>query len=194
MSLEWMLIRGSGFVALALLGGSVVWGLLLSLKVVPRSAKTLTYVHEGLSVGAVLAALAGALEPAGEALIFVAGPAGSGRTHLLSGQCAAAERRGLRGVYLPLREHRALAPDMLEGLETLDLVAVDDVGAIAGDDADDPRRSYLIPHLPFKVLATPVLGITVLLLAFEHIYNIGIFDPAYGWLSEVSGSLSFACC
>jgi cytochrome c oxidase subunit 1 len=31
-----------------------------------------------------------------------------------------------------------------------------------------------------QVLATPVLGITVLLLAFEHIYNIGIFDPAFG--------------
>jgi cytochrome c oxidase subunit 1 len=31
-----------------------------------------------------------------------------------------------------------------------------------------------------QVLATPVLGITVLLLAFEHLYHIGIFDPAYG--------------
>jgi cytochrome c oxidase subunit 1 len=31
-----------------------------------------------------------------------------------------------------------------------------------------------------QVLATPVLGITVLLLAFEHIYHIGIFDPLYG--------------
>ena len=31
-----------------------------------------------------------------------------------------------------------------------------------------------------QVLATPVLGITVLLLAFEHIYHIGIFDPKEG--------------
>ncbi|MHC5066056.1 MAG: cytochrome c oxidase subunit I, partial [Planctomycetota bacterium] len=31
-----------------------------------------------------------------------------------------------------------------------------------------------------QVLATPVLGITVLLLAFEHIYHIGVFDPSYG--------------
>jgi cytochrome c oxidase subunit 1 len=31
-----------------------------------------------------------------------------------------------------------------------------------------------------QVLATPVLGITVLLLAFEHLYHIGIFDPTYG--------------
>ncbi len=31
-----------------------------------------------------------------------------------------------------------------------------------------------------QVLATPVLGITVALLAFEHIYHIGVFDPAEG--------------
>jgi cytochrome c oxidase subunit I len=31
-----------------------------------------------------------------------------------------------------------------------------------------------------QVLATPVLGITVLLVAFERIYNIGIFDPRLG--------------
>ncbi len=31
-----------------------------------------------------------------------------------------------------------------------------------------------------QVLATPVLGITVLLLAFERIYHIGIFDPKFG--------------
>jgi cytochrome c oxidase subunit 1 len=31
-----------------------------------------------------------------------------------------------------------------------------------------------------QVLATPVLGITVLLVAFERLYNIGIFDPRLG--------------
>ena len=31
-----------------------------------------------------------------------------------------------------------------------------------------------------QVLATPVLGITVLLLAFENMYHVGVFDPAYG--------------
>ena len=31
-----------------------------------------------------------------------------------------------------------------------------------------------------QVLATPVLGITVLLLAFERLYHIGIFDPHFG--------------
>jgi cytochrome c oxidase subunit 1 len=31
-----------------------------------------------------------------------------------------------------------------------------------------------------QVLATPVLGITIALLAFEHIYHIGVFDPKEG--------------
>jgi cytochrome c oxidase subunit 1 len=31
-----------------------------------------------------------------------------------------------------------------------------------------------------QVLATPVLGITLLLLLFEHVFHIGIFDPVFG--------------
>lgn len=79
-----------------------------------------------------ITALARSLEADGERLIFISGPTGSGRTHLLSGQCAAAEAAGLRCAYLPLREHRDLATEMLEGIEALDLIAIDDVEAIAG--------------------------------------------------------------
>ncbi|MCB1926034.1 MAG: DnaA regulatory inactivator Hda [Gammaproteobacteria bacterium] len=84
---------------------------------------------------ALLDALARTLDGAGEQLIFIAGAAGSGRSHLLLGQCAAAEARGRHSAYLPLGEHATLAPQMLDGLEALDLVAVDDVDAIAGDMA-----------------------------------------------------------
>ncbi len=81
----------------------------------------------------VIAALEAALAGGGEPLIFLSGPRGCGRSHLLLGQCAAAERRGLPAVYLPLGQRARLAPAMLEGLEQLDLVAIDDVDAIAGD-------------------------------------------------------------
>ena len=83
---------------------------------------------------AVLAAFAAALDGSGERLIFLTGPGGSGRTHLLSGQCAEAEQRGLRCAYLPLREHPVLDPSLLQDLESLDLVAIDDVDAIAGQE------------------------------------------------------------
>jgi DnaA family protein len=83
--------------------------------------------------GVVLQALRDAVEPQGEPLIFLSGPAGCGRSHLLMGQCAAAQRRGLRSQYLPLAAREDLTPRMLEGLEAVDLLACDDVHLIAGE-------------------------------------------------------------
>jgi DnaA family protein len=83
---------------------------------------------------AVVDALRRLLEHDGERLVFVAGPSGSGRTHLLSGLCAAGQPRDLRCAYVPLRDHADLSPRMLDGLDDLDLVALDDVDAIAGLD------------------------------------------------------------
>ena len=57
MTLQWMLIRGSGLLAYLLLAASVLWGLVLSLGVLPKSVKNLTLVHESLSVGALVATL-----------------------------------------------------------------------------------------------------------------------------------------
>jgi len=57
MNIEWMLIRGTGLVAYALLAASTIWGLMLSSKVFGRivKAKPLTWLHEGLAVGSLLA-------------------------------------------------------------------------------------------------------------------------------------------
>jgi methionine sulfoxide reductase heme-binding subunit len=57
MSLEWFVIRGSGLTAYTLLAASVIWGLVLSLGVLPENEPKLTSVHETLSVGALLATL-----------------------------------------------------------------------------------------------------------------------------------------
>jgi hypothetical protein len=56
---EWLLIRGSGVVAFALLTAATIWGLLVSTKVLGRlvKAKTLTWFHESLGMGALLATL-----------------------------------------------------------------------------------------------------------------------------------------
>ena len=71
------------------------------------------------------------LQRTGEPLILVHGEPGSGRTHLLLGQCSAARQAGLQVAYLPCSELGGLAPEMLEGLENLDLVAIDDVHRLA---------------------------------------------------------------
>jgi len=68
----------------------------------------------------------------GEPLIFLHGEPGSGRTHLLMGQCTAAQQQGLAVAYLPCTDIQDLAPEMLAGLERLDLIAVDDVHLLAG--------------------------------------------------------------
>lgn len=67
-----------------------------------------------------------------QALIYLHGPSASGKSHLLLGQCAALQASGQQIAYLPCREHAELHPAMLDNLETLDLIAIDDVDAIAG--------------------------------------------------------------
>jgi len=81
----------------------------------------------------VIDALERSLEGDGETILYLFGPAGSGRSHLLLGQCALAEQHGMQCAYLALGDRATLSSEMLEGLETLDLIAVDDIELIAGD-------------------------------------------------------------
>ena len=57
MSLEWLLIRGSGLVAFGLLALATIWGLLISTKILGRAvkAKGVTWFHESLGIGSLLA-------------------------------------------------------------------------------------------------------------------------------------------
>ncbi|NOR41271.1 MAG: DnaA regulatory inactivator Hda, partial [Gammaproteobacteria bacterium] len=69
----------------------------------------------------------------GEALIFVAGQTGMGKSHLLQAACHQAAGKSRTTAYLPLQELQGLAPSILEDLEQMDLVCLDDVHAIAGN-------------------------------------------------------------
>ncbi|MGD2043166.1 MAG: hypothetical protein PVJ28_05890 [Acidimicrobiia bacterium] len=57
MSLEWMIIRGSGIVAFAALSAATIWGLLVSTKLLGSvvKAKPLTWFHESLGIAALVA-------------------------------------------------------------------------------------------------------------------------------------------
>jgi DnaA family protein len=65
--------------------------------------------------------------------LWLWGPTGRGRSHLLQATCQAAEAAGRRAVYLPLQS-LPVDPTVLEGLE-VDLVALDDVDRWLGDRA-----------------------------------------------------------
>jgi DnaA family protein len=80
---------------------------------------------------AVCAALvAGA--PAPERVLYLWGPAGSGRSHLLQAACRALHDGGCAPFYLSLAETAGLVPAVLEGAERAALVCLDDCEAIAG--------------------------------------------------------------
>jgi DnaA family protein len=67
----------------------------------------------------------------GDALVYLAGARGLGKTHLLQAACQEAADAARTTVYLPLQELSRLSPAVFEGLEGMDLVCLDDVDAIA---------------------------------------------------------------
>lgn len=83
----------------------------------------------GENVAALRLAEAAAREP-GAAWLYLAGVRGSGRTHLLVATCAAAAESGRRAQYVSLAR---LPPAAIRGLGGSEVLALDDLDAIAGD-------------------------------------------------------------
>jgi len=63
--------------------------------------------------------------------VYLWGPAGVGRSHLLQACCHALSL-SLPAVYLPLSDHSSRVPEVLEDLEQQALVALDDVDQVMG--------------------------------------------------------------
>lgn len=67
----------------------------------------------------------------GAAHLYLHGPAGVGKSHLLQALCAVAPGAG----YFPLLQLREMAPEVLDGVAGLPVIAIDTLGAVAGDAA-----------------------------------------------------------
>lgn len=67
-------------------------------------------------------------------VVFLFGAQGSGKTHLLNALCHETRERQGRAFYLALKRLPQDAVASLQGLEELDLVCVDDLHVIAGND------------------------------------------------------------
>lgn len=84
--------------------------------------------------GLVLAYLTGPAEMSRPCpALWIWGPRGHGKSHLLQAACAGAPPG--TAIYLPLGALESPQPAMLDGLGALELVALDDIEAVAGDAA-----------------------------------------------------------
>jgi len=87
-----------------------------------------------LSIGneALVATLIELAEGTGGQGCWLWGSAAVGKTHLLQAVC---DRAGDRSVYVPLKMLGEAGPGLLEGLESRDIICLDDIESIAGDAA-----------------------------------------------------------
>ena len=87
---------------------------------------------------ALLKALERQLDVQGEPIIFLYGPADTGKSHLLQAAChlAGAGPAPVPALYLPLSELAHHSPqDVLQGVESMGLVCLDDIHTVMGDEA-----------------------------------------------------------
>jgi len=69
----------------------------------------------------------------GEQQVFLWSAEGLGKSHLLQAACKMASSHGLTASYLPLDEMPGVTTDILQGIEQLDLVAIDGLDSVLGD-------------------------------------------------------------
>ncbi|MDY7218986.1 DnaA regulatory inactivator Hda [Denitrificimonas sp. JX-1] len=67
-----------------------------------------------------------------DSVLYLWGPPGVGRSHLLQAACLRVEERGGRALYLPLGELSQYGPQLLDNVEFCDLVCLDDIQAVMG--------------------------------------------------------------
>jgi DnaA family protein len=63
---------------------------------------------------------------------WIWGAPATGKSHLLQATC---ERFGDRAAYVPLADLAAAGPALLEGLDSRQLVAIDDIDSVAGEES-----------------------------------------------------------
>lgn len=85
--------------------------------------------------------------------LYLCGPAGSGKTHLLLAACAEAGARGRRAAYLPLPSFAGRLADALRAQEGAQLACLDGLETVAGHAADEEA----LFHFHNRSLASGVL-------------------------------------
>ncbi|MCH7696340.1 MAG: DnaA regulatory inactivator Hda [Proteobacteria bacterium] len=79
--------------------------------------------------------------------IFLWGMAGTGKSHLLQAVCSSAGCDTKNVAYIPLAQADELSPELLQGLEQMDIVCVDDLQHIAGQAPWEQALLHLFNRL-----------------------------------------------
>ena len=79
--------------------------------------------------------------------LYIWGKQATGKTHLLSALCRLAETKGLNIIYLPLKQADELSPEICDGLESADIICIDDIDCISAK----PQWEQAIFHLYNRV-------------------------------------------
>jgi len=82
-----------------------------------------------------------------ELFAYLWGNSGVGRSHLLQAACHHAHYLNKTAMYLPLSEFIHLSPDVFDDLETMDLVAIDDLDVISNNTQWEEALFHLFNRL-----------------------------------------------
>jgi DnaA-homolog protein len=83
-------------------------------------------------------------------IVWISGAPATGKTHLLQAACRSAALAGRRAMYIALLEEHAAEPEILGGLEGLDLLALDRVEVVARDAAWERQLFILYNEIAAK--------------------------------------------
>lgn len=107
---------------------------------------------------------------ASDGAVYIGGPAGSGKTHLLHSACLKADQCEVASVYLPLKEIGDESPEMLEGMEQFQLICIDDLQAVVGN----AQWEEALFHLFNRVFDN---GAQIVFTADKSVSHLGIGLP-----------------
>lgn len=79
--------------------------------------------------------------------VYLWGDANVGKSHLLQACCHHFNEKGKRIAYLPLANHANLSPSLLDSLENLNLLCIDDIEKIAGNNEWEEALFYYYNRL-----------------------------------------------